>query len=156
MKTSSNAHVFFRKSARADNITMMARVEEVKRLVSQNQEAHELILHLSQDQTTQLDALTERMKKQEGNTETILSQLRGTLCAVLEIKDKVNHIFKAIIDFRLLLLNQTIPRPLDPTRNLPLIVEDALGTVMEIPLDLVHSWEVMSLFSHGRIQVFPA
>ncbi len=132
---------------------MLARVDEIKQLVSQNHDVQETMLRLSRDQNTQLHALAERMKtqedkmtemmkKQDENTWAVLSQAKNVFCVVLEVKDMVNQLCAGIVDLRVLLSSQTMTRPLDPTRNLPLFVEDALGEIIEIPLDLVHSWEV--------------
>lgn len=117
---------------------MMARVDEVKRLLSQSQDAQEAALRLSQDQTTQLYALSERMKKQEGKIWDILSQAKQTFSAVLGVRDMVSQVYQAVIGLRALVISHS----LDPTKDLPLIVEDALGNTIKIPLDLVHSWEV--------------
>ncbi len=111
------------------------------------------MLRLSEDQNTQLHALAERMKKQEEdmaesmrkqdeNNWKILSQAKSSFCALLEVKDMLHHVCTAIVDIRGLLLSQATTRSLDPTKGLPLIVEDALGNIIEVPLDLVHSWEV--------------
>ncbi|KAK4153252.1 hypothetical protein C8A00DRAFT_15503 [Chaetomidium leptoderma] len=149
-----------RKSARADNATMLARVDEVKRLVSQSHEVQVAMLHLSRDHSTQLYALGEKVEKQEETGSAVLSQAKGTFRIVLEVKEMVNQLCKTVADIQLLLSSRTITKSLDPTKNLPLIVEDALGNIMEIPLDLVHSWEVSTCtqpssrdfksVSHGR------
>ncbi|GAB1311654.1 Fungal N-terminal domain-containing protein [Madurella fahalii] len=129
------------RSARGDNATMMARLEEVKRLLSQNHDVQDAALRLSQDQTTQLYALSERMKNQEESGWAILSQAKRTFNAVLGVKDMVSQACQAMVELRALVIS----RSLDPTQDMPLIVEDALGNIIKIPLDLVHSWEMFHL-----------
>ncbi|KXX74530.1 hypothetical protein MMYC01_209032 [Madurella mycetomatis] len=125
------------RSARADKAAMMARVDEVKRLLSQNQDVQEAALRLSQDRTTQLYALSKRMKKQEGDIWVILFQVKPTFSAVLGIRDMVSQVYQAVIGLQALVISHS----LDPTKDLPLIVEDALGNTIRIPL---------TSFIHGR------
>lgn len=128
---------------------MLARVDEIHRLVAKSEEVQEAMLHLSRDQSTQLFALSERVKTQTEHIDTVVSQNKSRFRVILDIKDVVTQLVTVVADFRVLLSNQAITRPLDPTRNLPLIVEDALGTLVEIPLDLVHSWGVLVLSIHN-------
>jgi hypothetical protein len=132
---------------------MLARVDEIKRLVAQNHGVQEAMLRLSQDQNTQLFALAERMKqheenmaermqKQDENHRAVLSQMKSGFGVLIEVKEMLHQVCAAVVDFRVLLSTQTVARTLDPTKNMPLIVEDALGNIIEFPLGLVHSWEV--------------
>ncbi len=136
---------------------MLARVDQIKRLVAQNYDVQEAILRLSQDQNTQLFTLAESMKrheeavtkmlqKQDENSGAILSQMTTGLGILLEVKGILNQVCAAVVDVRVFLSTYSITRTLDPTKNLPLVVEDALGNVIEFPLDLIHSWEVLTAF----------
>lgn len=64
------------------------------------------------------------MKRQEEHTEAVVSQTSSSYQVVLEVRDMVRQLVQAVVDFRVMLSHQTITRPLDPTRNLPLVVED--------------------------------
>jgi len=132
---------------------MLARVDEITRLVSQNTDVEETMLRLSRDQNTQLHALAERMKKheismaqklqrQDENSWAILSQVKSGFCVLLEVKDMLHQVCTTVVEIRGLLLNQAISAALDPTKGLPLVVEDAFGNIIEMPLELIHSWEV--------------
>lgn len=69
------------------------------------------------------------------NDETILA-------SVQEINNHVVNVRQAVTTLQ---TKVTSPMPrnfLDPTKDMPLFVDDALGNTIEIPLRLVHSWEV--------------
>jgi len=90
---------------------MLARVDEITRLVSQNTDVEETMLRLSRDQNTQLHALAERMKKHEihmaeklqrqgENSWAILSQVKSGFCVLLEVKDMLHQVCTAVVEIR--------------------------------------------------------
>ncbi|KAK4185619.1 hypothetical protein QBC35DRAFT_465409 [Podospora australis] len=135
--SSSVAH-----SAQTNNATLLARVEELKRLVSHYEEVQQTMRLLSLDQNSQLHSLEKRISAQESTNASLLSHATNTFCVVLEIKDTVNRVCQAVVDLRALVTSISSLRLLDPTKNLPLFLEDALGARIEIPLHLIHSWEM--------------
>jgi len=124
---------------------MLARIQEVKGLLSVSQETQEAILHLGQIHTSELRIVSDRLAVQGGDNRETLSIVKSTFCAVREVKDLVDRACQVVVSLQVLASNSMFFRGLDPTRNLPLVVEDALGNILEIPLDLIHSWEVTDL-----------
>jgi hypothetical protein len=124
---------------------MLARIQEVKGLLSVNQETQDAILHLGQIHTSELRIVSERLAVQGGNNRETLSIVKSTFSAVREVKDLIDRACQVAVSLQVLASNSIFFRGLDPTRNLPLAAEDALGNILEIPLDLIHSWEVTGL-----------
>lgn len=72
----------------------------------------------------------------------ILTKLKGGLAAIFEVKSMVGVIFQWVVDQRSREEYSMGLRGLDPTLNQPLILEDALGNIVEISLSLADCWEV--------------
>ena len=70
---------------------------------------------------------------------TILARTR-------EVNDHVNTVRQAVVSLEAAVSDPVLRKPLDPTKGMPLIIDDALRGTIEIPLNLVHSWEVGRLF----------
>jgi len=68
--------------------------------------------------------------------------MNSTLSGLHEVKDLIDRLCQMIAKLQVLASNSMFFYGLDPTKDLPLVVEDALGNVLQIPLDLVHSWKV--------------
>lgn len=62
-----------------------------------------------------------------------------------EVNNHVSHVQRAIVRLETAVSDPVLKNPLDPTKDMPLFIEDPLGNSIEIPLDLVHSWEVSQL-----------
>ncbi|KAK4111492.1 hypothetical protein N656DRAFT_780793 [Canariomyces notabilis] len=134
-----------RRSSRVDNATMLARLQEVKQLVAKDQETQEEILRLTQSTALEFRDVSQRLQVQEVNSKMTLSIVQGTFRAVREVRELVDRVCQAVVGLQIIASNSMFFRALDSTKNLPLVVEDALGSFIEIPLDLVHSWEMFHL-----------
>ncbi|KAH6971410.1 hypothetical protein BKA56DRAFT_635546 [Ilyonectria sp. MPI-CAGE-AT-0026] len=101
-----------RTSARVDNGTMLARIREV----------------------------TESLQTQTRTSGTVLSLARDTYLAVLEIKGMIGNVCQIVVHLQSLASNSIFFRALDPTRDMPVLFEDALGNVIPIPMTWIHDW----------------
>ena len=59
---------------------------------------------------------------------------------------------QAVVSLETAVSDPVLRKPLDPTKGMPLVIEDALRETIEIPLNLVHSWEVGNALPPRDIQ----
>ncbi|KAI0005667.1 hypothetical protein F4779DRAFT_597903 [Xylariaceae sp. FL0662B] len=154
-----------KKSARVDNATMLARIEEVNELVSREEQARQDILMLlrEQNKTSKLQAteiqavgnrlITHEKTHEKGNWE-ILQTAKRCFSAVLEVKEILIKVSNNVANLQVLASNSMFLHPLDPTKGLPVILEDALGNILPIPMEWVDSldWDVLHKLLEGRFR----
>ncbi|RYO92152.1 hypothetical protein DL762_001810 [Monosporascus cannonballus] len=133
-----------RRSARVDNATMLTRIEEVKSFLYTHQEAL-MRLHMEhaksiQEQTQQLRKIDDRLATQDQSYGIILSWVKNTSAAILEIKEMIGRMSRDVINLQYLASNSMFFQSLDPTRDMPVVFEDALGNVINIPMAWIHDW----------------
>ncbi|RSL89111.1 hypothetical protein CEP52_015018 [Fusarium oligoseptatum] len=134
-----------------DNATLLARVAEVKDLVSKSCSSQQEILDLTQqqrraseEQVQKLDEVTQQLAKQDTSSRSILAVAGEALSAIVEVKDLLFQVSQDIINVRIV-LNSMFIRSMDPTKELPVIIEDALGRHVPIPPEWLDSldWEAL-------------
>ncbi|KAK4157476.1 hypothetical protein C8A00DRAFT_40188 [Chaetomidium leptoderma] len=108
-----------RKSARVDNATMLARIDEVQCLVSAEATCREEMLRLLKQQHNMANRQAVELK-------AVKSQLES-LASVVEIKETLAQIAKVVVSFQVSASASTFLRYIDPTKDLPVIVDDPLG-----------------------------
>ncbi|KAJ2985684.1 hypothetical protein NUW58_g5402 [Xylaria curta] len=140
------------KSARADNVTMLARIDRVQQLVSRTCASQEEVLSLlqhqrkaSEKQEEKLEEVSQQLAIQDNSSRSILAVAKDALCGILEVKDLLFQVSKNVINLQIMASNTMFIRLLDPTRELPVIIEDALGRKLPIPAQWLDSleWEVL-------------
>ncbi|RSL90954.1 hypothetical protein CEP51_000518 [Fusarium floridanum] len=140
-----------RKSARVDNATLCARVEEIRQLVSDACQGREEMLDLlrvqsrvSENQAEKLEDMSQQLVVQEKSNRDILGLAKDTFSSILEVKALLVQISQTVINLQVMATNSMFLRPLDPTKELPVILEDALGNELPIPAQWLDSleWEV--------------
>ncbi|RMJ17157.1 hypothetical protein CDV36_003176 [Fusarium kuroshium] len=141
-----------RKSARVDNATLCARIEEIRQLVSDNCQSREEMLDLlrvqntaSENQAEKLEDMSQQLVVQEKSNRDILGLAKDTFSGILEVKALLVQISQTVINLQVMASNSMFLRPLDPTKELPVILEDALGNELPIPAQWLDSleWEVL-------------
>ncbi|KAI8719316.1 hypothetical protein NCS52_00712200 [Fusarium sp. LHS14.1] len=130
-----------RKSARVDTATLFARMTEVKDLVSKTCSNHEIMLDsirqqrkVSEEQVKKLDEVSQQLVKQDTSSRNILAVAGEALSAILQVKDLLVQVSQDVIDVHIV-FNSMFLRSMDPTKELPAIIEDALGRHVPIPPD---------------------
>ena len=89
--------------------------------------------------------MEEKIKAQKQTLWSILDKAKAGLVAILELQTMVGVIFRWVLEQRSQQTYAMGIRGLDPTLHKPLILEDALGKVIEFPLSLADSWNVSLL-----------
>ncbi|RSL41160.1 hypothetical protein CEP53_012924 [Fusarium sp. AF-6] len=140
-----------RKSARVDNATLCARIEEIRQLMSDSCQGHEEMLDFlqvqnaaSENQAKKLEDMSQQLVVQEKSNRDILGLAKDTFSGILEVKTLLVQISQTVINLQVMASHSTFLRPLDPTKELPVILEDALGNELPIPAQWLDSleWEV--------------
>jgi hypothetical protein len=138
-----------RKSARADNATVIGRIEHVRELLAE-QETHRrtLLSHLqsheagSKEQGERLQRIDERLKGQELSNTSIVTSVSRAFAAIVQLKGMLADVADNVVHLQVLVSNSIFIRSLDPTRDLPITFEDAMGISRPLPLEWLNDWQV--------------
>jgi hypothetical protein len=127
---------------------MRARIDEVQRLVSAEASSREEMLRLLQaqhdmasQQTHELRAVNGQLVAHSGSIRDVLTTVKQSLASVVEIKETLAQIAGVVVSFQLSSSASMFSRSLDPTRELPVILEDALGRRLTIPAEWIERLE---------------
>ncbi|KAK8929294.1 hypothetical protein VCV18_001956 [Metarhizium anisopliae] len=145
------------KSARVDNATVLARIDEVQRLASQTRSGQgEILAFLKKHraanedqghkQIQKLGEVSRQLDVQEKGGRAILAVAKDAFRGIIEVKKLLAQVSQNVIDLQVVASNSICIRPLDPTRGVPVILEDALGRSLEIPAQWIDTleWEVLN------------
>lgn len=148
-----------RQSSRVGNATLLARIDEVRQLCSQTPDVQAEILDLIQRQRTDsqkqaqmqmegLDEVKEQLATLKRDHRATLEVFQGTVDSIVELKALLMSVSKTVIDLQISASTPVYARSLDPTRGLPVILEDALGRPFEIPAQWIENlqWEVRTFY----------
>lgn len=88
--------------------------------------------------------MSQQLVTQEKSSRDILRLAKDTIYSILEVKALLIQISQTVINLQAMASNSMFLRPLDPTKELPVILEDALGNELPIPAQWLDSleWEV--------------
>ena len=77
--------------------------------------------------------------------------MKDTFECAVELKDMFLNVSRAVIDLQMKLSDLMSLRALDPTKELPVIMQDALGRRFPIPPEWLNTleWDVRCLCSFG-------
>ena len=145
-----------RNSARVDNATLAARIGEVQKLC---QDEYQQVLEVFEKQkldyntqfekqTEQLNAMQIELGTTEQNGRTLLSMARDAVQGILEVKDLLISMSQAVISLQISATQTQYMRPLDPTKELSVTLEDSLGRQIPIPAEWLDTleWAVCANF----------
>ncbi|KAH7146239.1 hypothetical protein EDB81DRAFT_486124 [Dactylonectria macrodidyma] len=142
-----------RKSARVDNATLCTRIEEINQLVSDSYRSQEEMLELLRDQSRasekqaeKLEDMSQQLVVQEKSSWDFLGLVKDTFCGILEVKALVVQISQTVINLQVMASHSKFLHPLDPTKELPAVLEDALGNELPIPAEWLGSLEWETLY----------
>ena len=137
-----------RNSARVDNAVLRSRIDQVYQLVSDTCQSREELAQLLRDQahagakqTKKLDDMSQQLVAQEKNSQGILGTARDTLSGIFEVKALLIQISESVGNLQLAASNSMFFRPLDPVKDFPAVLEDALGNELPIPSEWLSSIE---------------
>ncbi|RSL64865.1 hypothetical protein CEP51_013081 [Fusarium floridanum] len=149
-----------KRSARVDNTTLLARVAGVQTLVSRSCSDQEEMLDLmrqqrktTEEQVQKLDEVSQQLVKQDTSSRNILAVAGEALSAIIQVKDLLFQVSQDVINVRTV-LNSMFTRSMDPTKELPVTIEDALGRHVPIPPEWLDSldWEKLYLLICWRFE----
>ncbi|KAJ4147159.1 hypothetical protein LMH87_001704 [Akanthomyces muscarius] len=138
-----------RKSARVDNATLLARIDEVQRICGQAHQEQRDILKLLKKQRAETISQAEQQMQKLGHV-----QDQDTFRAITEVKGHLQSVSQVIVDIQIAASSAMLMRPLDSTRGLPVILEDALGRSLEIPAQWIDTleWNVLNGLLIGKFK----
>ena len=142
---------------------MLKRIEEVEihidRLLSQHMEHQDelILLHrrhqdqlqrlydenavASRKHTQQLSEIDKKLTTHKRASYSLAAMLRNIYNAVLELKDMVGQCSQLVVHLQVFASDHMYLRSLDPTRNKPVWLEDALGILRVIPTEWNLDWK---------------
>ncbi|KAK0743119.1 hypothetical protein B0T18DRAFT_175737 [Schizothecium vesticola] len=141
------------KSNRVDNITLLHRVDKVRRLVAAEAESKDELLQILQEQCTSARKQEQTLNNVEEELTTTLNGVwetlasaKKTLAIAVEIKDLVTSLARLVINSQILASSSTFLRPIDHTRELPVTLEDCLGRLLTIPPEWIErlQWKTLN------------
>lgn len=138
-----------RHSARVDNATLLARIDQVQKLCqAEHQQVLEFFEKQKQEHNAQLEKQNEKLdtvQKQlcttETNSRSLLSLAGDALQGILEVKDLLVSMSRSIISLQISATQAQCMRSLDPTKELSVILEDSLGRHFPIPAEWLDTLE---------------
>ncbi|WYZ36717.1 hypothetical protein EsH8_II_000223 [Colletotrichum jinshuiense] len=136
------------KAARVSDATMAERMEAASRLLLKQADSlrHQMVLAAEQsagsrDLMQEVCEMGDRMRLQEENGFCMMETLRSHTQSLDLLGQRISDMFSQLAE---VLDTQTRHRYFagpDPTFQKPVIFEDALGHVMELPLGWIRSWD---------------
>lgn len=101
--------------------------------------------HQVGSQSTQLASIETGLANQARSGSQALTSIQRTLGAIIEVKAMVSQLTQSVLDLQVSISNVFFLRTLDPTRELPVILEDALGRNIPIPAEWLDSldWDAL-------------
>jgi len=125
-----------RQVARLEHAAMATKVDKVLEQQDKTRKTTNTLTtaleKLSQQQSQQLIDLDERVESSTSRT----SQAVGLT------NDLLRKLVEDVQVVRYQMSNSGPSRALDPTKNLPVLLEDPLGYHLTVPMDWINSWEV--------------
>ncbi|KAG8407245.1 hypothetical protein J3458_020734 [Metarhizium acridum] len=140
-----------RQSARVDNRTVLERIEKVSQLLANHEKT---LTDMHEEQVRLCLDISNRLVMMERDSHTILPWVKMTYETVGEIKEMVGNVTRLVASMQSLASDSLLFRTLDPTREKPVLLEDPLGHIVEIPMDWIHDWSVCRTESILRMPMF--
>lgn len=150
-----------RKTALVDQATMLARIDKVQNVVAQQSHDHTKILNLLrvereaskhhtkkleevkaklaaqtvqlEAQSAQLEETKQQLVQQNQASWSMFSVAKDALSGILEVKTLLVQVSQNVVNLHAVATNASVSRALDPTFDMPVMLEDALGRQMPIP-----------------------
>lgn len=143
------------RSNYVDNKTIMDRIAMVDKCI-RNAEARdgERLDQLRRHHDEQLQRINAKLEKQAETGSQAIETLKRTFTALLEVKDMIGQLTQAVVSLQVSASNQSDLRRLDPTKELPVILEDSLGRLIEIPACWIGrmQWRTMRCIIEDQFQ----
>ncbi|KAI1127760.1 hypothetical protein F5Y10DRAFT_242054 [Nemania abortiva] len=131
-----------RHSARADSDTLLERITEVRDLVSKQERETSSIPSIIQENASKQDR---RLRSIEANLNTQIHHNNSLVSVVSnefsDLKRMITETSNNSVAQHISVSNTQYLRSLDPTRELPIWFEDALGRELKLPIEWIKDWK---------------
>ncbi|KAK7959484.1 uncharacterized protein PG986_004338 [Apiospora aurea] len=127
--------------SRAENASVLANIDEVKTLASENQTNQQILQKALRLQSRGNQAMHSDLSKRHEVQATGLMSIVAILIAVFHQIGHVRALIVAIMSRLQMITTSPLLQGLDPTKGLPVYLEDALGEIRELPLQWVTDWD---------------
>ncbi|KAI0134228.1 hypothetical protein BJ170DRAFT_609022 [Xylariales sp. AK1849] len=140
---------------------ILVRIDEVRQVMEEDRTARQEVMLLSEkqarasaEQSGRLESVSNRLLCLKLITMDILGAVKMTFFAVLEVKQLLLRVSENVVNLQVLASPSTALRSLDPTKELQVRLETALGTghVIEIPAQMVDylRWDTLNKLLEDR------
>ncbi|KAI3329350.1 hypothetical protein HD806DRAFT_530742 [Xylariaceae sp. AK1471] len=143
-------------SARVDNCTLRERVADVKELVLTLEQESSTILSLFHGQKRatsphdeRLESIGNKLNAEDHQFQAITSITREGFS---DIKSMLAEITTSSTSQQISAADSWNLRSLDLTRGMPIILEDALGSIVELPMGFVSGWQDLYVLIECRFR----
>jgi hypothetical protein len=147
-----------RHSSRASNATLLARIEEVREELRRQEQRHEDLLRRLDKQESEVDRtlriakINEQLGVQEASDDVLLALAKSALGSFDQVKGALLGIGSTVGYVQVMVSNTMYLRSLDPTKELPVNLEDALGHTLPLPKEWLEDWDwAVSATSNGGV-----
>ncbi|KAK9413534.1 hypothetical protein SUNI508_11856 [Seiridium unicorne] len=140
-----------RNSARTDNETLLFRIGEVQGIISKHDEHQDALMkHMHRSENvTRLEA--SRIQNMEQSTQTltensngIMSFVKNAMEGIIDLRRLLESVAESVVHIRAIMSTPYFMKSLDPTRDMPIFLSDALGRKIDLPLELLVDWESLN------------
>ncbi|KAK3349545.1 hypothetical protein B0T25DRAFT_482206 [Lasiosphaeria hispida] len=146
-----------RQSLRANNATVIARIKEVRTLLDERQQTQQALLAsyqsrnevLASHQSGHITRIHKTLDTHGASLGSILCMTRSALHGIFQVKGMLVDLAENVVNLQVLVSNPTYLRPLDPTKDLPITLEDAFGYRLTLPEEWINDWEDL----HGLLEM---
>jgi hypothetical protein len=130
---------------------MLARIDEVDKLISTQIDNHQEVYRLLKAQRrapeaelSELRATTSQLAVQSGLLREIMLCLKQWIAALIDLKRTLAYVATMVAHIHIFIASSHSLYALDPTKGLPAILEDALGRRFSLPAEWLDGleWEV--------------
>ncbi|KAK1849247.1 hypothetical protein CCHR01_08160, partial [Colletotrichum chrysophilum] len=135
------------KVARVNNATMRERMHQITEILAKQSDDMQYQMLIQKEQSAGLRelmlevcAMGDRVKLQEENDHLMITELQESSATLESLGKRVSALFLLLADVRDIETRHRYFAGPDPTFQKPIIFEDALGFVLEIPLKWIRSW----------------
>ncbi|RYP69338.1 hypothetical protein DL771_006148 [Monosporascus sp. 5C6A] len=111
--------------------------------------SHETIV---KEQTQQLAGINQRLDTQEESRGMLLDIVGKTSNAIIQVKEMLVDVAEKVAYLHIMVSNAIYIRGLDPTKDLPIILEDALGISLPLPENWLEDWEDLIMLLQIRFK----
>ncbi|KAK6084621.1 hypothetical protein SCUP515_01117 [Seiridium cupressi] len=140
-----------RNSARTDNDTLLFRIGEVQGMISKHDEHQDALMkhmHRSENVTrleaSRIQNMEQSIQTLTENSNGIMSFIKKAMEGIIDLWRLLESVAESVVHIRAIMSTPYFMKSLDPTRDMPIFLHDALGRKIDLPLELLVDWESLN------------